>query len=91
MSEQPYPMNRAQRRAHYREAKKDEISVFCPRCNHKTRHVALPEDESWAKTHRDDPHGDVEKTACKVVCVACGNAVRHDMNLVPYTYVKVSA
>lgn len=85
----PYPMNRVQRRAHYREAKRDPIAVYCPRCTHKTRHISVPMDTNWAKSHRvfDDPMKK-KSVKCNVVCVACGNVLRTDMDLIPYEYVK---
>lgn len=90
MSQQPYPMNRDQRRSHYREAKKDPISIYCPRCNHKTRHVAMPVSINYAKDHRVniDDNGPRKTTKCNVVCVACGNILRADLELIPYEYVK---
>lgn len=73
-------MTREQRRAHYREAKKDPVAVYCPRCTHKTRHVAMPLN-TFSK--RDYENGE----KCQVVCVACGNILRTGINLIPYTYV----
>ena len=82
-SVQPYPMNRVQRRAHYREAKRDPIAIYCPRCTHKTRHVAVP----VSMHEKKDDEG---KKLCSVVCVACGNVLRTGFHLVPYDYVGPS-
>ena len=67
-------MNREQRRAHFKQNKNNPNAIFCPRCDHKTRHVALP--------------GTV-KEACNIVCVICGNKLRRNVKgYIPYTYVE---
>lgn len=91
LNPQQFPMNREERRAHYREAKTDPIAIYCPRCTHKTRHIALPVDPSYAKEHPRDIIADMnakKSTKCNVVCVACGNVLRADLDLIPYEYVK---
>lgn len=91
LNPQQFPMNREERRAHYREAKSDPISIFCPRCKHKTRHIAMPSDANYAKDHPRDIMAGMNakgQTKCNVVCVACGNVLRADVNLIPYEYVK---
>ena len=90
MSQQPYPMNRAQRRNHYREAKKDPIAIYCPKCNHKTRHMSIPMSSEWAKQNPVFTNNINEKprTACNIVCVACGNILRSNLQLIPYEYIK---
>ena len=84
-------MNREQRRAHYRENCNNPSALYCPKCQHRTRHVALPED--WARTGPDDGMGKGEvnpdKAKCQIVCVACGNILRTHAEAVPYTYVEV--
>lgn len=83
MSAQPYPMNREQRRQHYKENANDKSAVFCPRCKHKTKHVALPEGARPADTLPDQPQ------KCMIVCVACGHVLRTNMDAVPYSYVTM--
>ncbi len=85
LNPQQFPMNREERRKHYREAKKDPIAIYCPRCTHKTRHVATPVTPLSRQSAEDR-----EKKTCKcnVVCVACGNILRADVELIPYEYVK---
>ena len=86
MSERAYPMNREQRRAHYRENKTNPSAVFCPRCNHKTRHVALPMDKNYALNDSPIKDANVE---CNIVCSAFGNVLRsYIKGVTPYEYVK---
>lgn len=88
---QQYPMNREQRREHFKEARNDPFAIFCPRCKHKTRHVSLPVNTEYLRDHPRDIVASMDAkgtTKCNVVCVACGNVLRTDVNLIPYEYVK---
>ena len=80
------PLNREQRRKHYRDVKKDPTAVYCPRCTHKTKHVALPEKRNWREEGLT-----ADKVSCSIVCVACGNVLRHAITGVePYEYVTLA-
>ena len=81
---QPYPMNREERRKHYKENVNDKSAIFCPRCKHKTKHITLPLRQS-PMNHIVPPQ---EPEKCCIVCVACGNILRTDIDAVPYTYVS---
>ena len=84
---QPYPMNREQRRAHYKENKNNPGAIYCPRCKHKTRHMAMPEKPYTPKEGLGALEGAL--VPCSIVCVACGNALRCGITgLKPYEYVK---
>jgi len=89
LNPQTMPMNREQRRAHYRENKSNPNAIFCPKCGHKTRHVALPMDKHYAMDNMPTPENEVE---CNIVCSACGNVLRSYIKGVkPYEYVKAVA
>jgi len=81
-----YPMNREQRRKHFRDEKRDPDAIYCPHCTHKTKHVALPEKKNWRE------EGLTPTTVpCQIVCVACGNILRHNITgVVPYEYATVA-
>lgn len=84
-------MDREARRQHYKENKNNPGAIFCPRCNQKTRHMAIPMDPKYAQSDfmsdtRIEKPADVD---CNIVCVACGNVLRSYIRGVrPYEYVK---
>ena len=87
LNPQQFPMNREERRKHYKENKSNDKAIYCPRCGHKTRHVAIPASKEYAMRAKFLPPD--KEQGCHVVCVACGNILRADIKgLVPYTYVE---
>ena len=76
------PMDREQRRRHIKENKNNPSAIYCPRCNAKTRHVALP-----VGIYNDPKKA--KETECNIVCSACGHVLRSRITgVTPYEYVK---
>lgn len=39
-------MNRTEKREYFRKYKRDVDCIYCPKCKHKTRHLALPHEDT---------------------------------------------
>ncbi len=39
-------MNRAEKRNYFRQQKRNFDAIYCPKCKHKTRHMALPHEDT---------------------------------------------
>lgn len=39
-------MNRQEKREYFRKYKRDPDAIYCPKCKHKTRHMALPHEDT---------------------------------------------
>ena len=81
---QTMPMNREQRRKHYKESANDKTAILCPKCKHKTKHISLPNNKQIGATLKEVQS---ELTDCQVVCVACGNILKNHYLAIPYTYI----